>query len=851
MTEGKNKGIDTGDTGRFAPTGANYLLVIAVNEYEYHPQLSNCVRDAEELVNVLQKKYGFEPDRTTTLHDKDATLENIYNSLDKLTEHVTPNDNLLVYFSGHGYLHRPNKTGHFIPVDGRRWHQYLSHSNLLDLIRGINSFHTFLIIDSCFSGSLFISKEVRTTSLAKKVECLPSRWGLAAGQIETVEDGLHENHSPFAKALLGFLSANTHPLMPVSELIQHVKRVTSHNARQTPVGGVLFKTGDVGGEFVFHLRKSETQAWEETKNVATVAAYQKFLAIYPKGRYATEARRLMVEQEDTEAWQNALKKNTIVSYDAYLERYPNGKHQHKAWELLKSLEETKAWQLAQRRDTVSAYRKYLLDYPKSKHWEEAQTRIQDILSQEAWQSTQRANTIAAFKVYLKEFPQSTKAELARSRLQELEREAQAQQVQEDLQKREEIEATKTKVLHKNKKGVSGAFVTKKRGYFLPIILLLLFFLLPLTRHWFANKVRCLVVNTKSGQERIEACQQYLTKESFSKSSCFGVCVEDVDYKNAKQSRTYESLRIYIDKYKANASSPRYKEIFALLDSVACENINQNQSRIKRAISCHAYKTEFGSEGSCYQKCYTFLDAYDCEAAQNASDRKTAYLDYINNYGSRGKCYDDFQKAIEAGLPKVQKTMQNLKPEPENNVPAIVSDNTSKVPSSSRTCQTFSVDNQEFKAIKWGPLWWTAENMNKEGFVTWHQARKLCPTGWRLPCTQEVEHLIRELFSNPARAYVYITSADPRNCEFNLEFTGFQWALDMAPTDRGQAAGFWCWNENVPYGPQAGSYLFRKSEKAIETLLTTDKSMGLNCRCVKESKDYKKSSLRFMPCVGMP
>ena len=53
------------------------------------------------------------------------------------------------------------------------------------------------------------------TALAEVVEGLPSRWALAAGQIETVEDGLHGGHSPFAKVLLSFLDTNNSPMVPV------------------------------------------------------------------------------------------------------------------------------------------------------------------------------------------------------------------------------------------------------------------------------------------------------------------------------------------------------------------------------------------------------------------------------------------------------------------------------------------------------------------------------------------------------------------------------------------------------------------------------------------------------------
>ncbi len=344
MAKGKDKGIDLETAERSRPTGANYLLAIAINDYQHHPKLSNCVRDAEQLVKVLQEKYGFQPDHTVTLFDQEATAANLYIHLVELSQKVLPQDNVVVYFSGHGFYDRSDRTGHLVPVEapaGAVWH-YFSNANLVNRIRAINSFHTFLIVDSCFSGSLFASKDVGAAALAEVVEGLPSRWALAAGQIETVEDGLHGDHSPFAKALLSYLEANNSPLVPASELIQHVKRVTPHNARQTPVGGVLFKTGDVGGEFVFHLstRTDEDEAaWRKATALNTVAAYDDYLDAFPNGHHAEEAETRMeeLEQQDEEAWKQAASSKSVVGYRRYIRHSPRGKYVREARQRIREL----------------------------------------------------------------------------------------------------------------------------------------------------------------------------------------------------------------------------------------------------------------------------------------------------------------------------------------------------------------------------------------------------------------------------------------------------------------------------------------------------------------------------------
>ena len=247
------------------PKGINYLFAIAINKYVHAPQLGNCLKDAEDFISLLTTRYQFSSDHVIRLFDEQATLPNIYNQLKELSKKIKEQDNLIIYFSGHGYMDKSDKSGHLVPVDGAKdavW-TYMSNDNLLSRIRAIKSFHTFLIIDSCFSGTLFLNRSMDSSALAEEVGRFPSRWGLAAGRIEEVADGYHGENSPFAKAVLSFLKTNTSAKFPVSELIQYVKKVTPRNSDQTPIGGPIFKAGDMDGEFIFELQGSEVVAGKE------------------------------------------------------------------------------------------------------------------------------------------------------------------------------------------------------------------------------------------------------------------------------------------------------------------------------------------------------------------------------------------------------------------------------------------------------------------------------------------------------------------------------------------------------------------------------------------------------------
>ncbi|KAA3625662.1 MAG: hypothetical protein DWQ02_21385 [Bacteroidetes bacterium] len=256
---GKKRGLDIDKKTGKVSRGVNHLLAIAVNEYDHAPKLSNCIKDAEALVAELVSRYDFETENVETLFDAEATRVNVFKKLRQLKDRVKSKDNLLIYFAGHGVYDKDSNTGYLVPVEAapRNYWDFVSNADFLGLIRAIKSFHTFLLMDSCFSGTLFRSIDDDSTRLAENVEQFPSRWGLAAGRIEEVEDGWHGENSPFAKAVLQFLKTNENPKFPASELVQYTKRVIPRNAKQTPIGGPLFKLGDMNGEFVFYLKRDE------------------------------------------------------------------------------------------------------------------------------------------------------------------------------------------------------------------------------------------------------------------------------------------------------------------------------------------------------------------------------------------------------------------------------------------------------------------------------------------------------------------------------------------------------------------------------------------------------------------
>ena len=231
----------------------NFLLVIGINNYQYWPKLNNAVKDASDIATVLMGKYNFDFSNVTLIRDEQATRSTIYKGLRGLIEKVTPQDNLVIYFSGHGYFDPLLNEGYWIPVDAEvnSSGDYISNTEILRILGSINSQHTFLVADACFSGALFADSRRGYT---ENVEKFKSRWGLASGRLETVSDGAVGNNSPFAKRVIQFLRENEKDKFAVSEMIQYVKTQVAEDTNQTPIGNPLKALGDEGGELVFYKK---------------------------------------------------------------------------------------------------------------------------------------------------------------------------------------------------------------------------------------------------------------------------------------------------------------------------------------------------------------------------------------------------------------------------------------------------------------------------------------------------------------------------------------------------------------------------------------------------------------------
>jgi len=257
-------GLDASSDESRTPFKGGYYRALIIGNSIYKdrlgqwPSLKTAVSDARAVSELLSSQYGFSDVETL----ENATRRDVLKALEGLSKRALPDDSILVYYAGHGFLDDESRRGYWVPVDaeGTDSTTFLRNSTIRDELNLIarRSRHTLLISDSCFSGSLLrqgtrgISQVSDTQQYFKKVSNKKSVQIMTAGGVEFVDDNYQSSgHSPFTYFLLSELKNNDRKMLTVSELSNNVIKTVANNVEQVPEAGVLQGAGDELGEFIF------------------------------------------------------------------------------------------------------------------------------------------------------------------------------------------------------------------------------------------------------------------------------------------------------------------------------------------------------------------------------------------------------------------------------------------------------------------------------------------------------------------------------------------------------------------------------------------------------------------------
>lgn len=197
--------------------GRYYALIIGNQNYDQLESLKTPRYDAERAAKILRDKYGF-----TVQVIEDANDVAMLKALNDLNAVLKPNDNLLIYYAGHGYRLKSDKleSGYWLPRNADRPPNdtfWVPNEQITSHIGRLLAKRILVVADSCYAGllstdpSLFfldkvnapVSQDYLTFKLPKR-----SRLLIASGGDNPVLDEGGAGNSVFAKAFLDALEGN-------------------------------------------------------------------------------------------------------------------------------------------------------------------------------------------------------------------------------------------------------------------------------------------------------------------------------------------------------------------------------------------------------------------------------------------------------------------------------------------------------------------------------------------------------------------------------------------------------------------------------------------------------------------
>ncbi len=245
--------------------GRYYALVIGNQEYQFLEDLESPLTDAQRIRQLLQNRYGFD-----VFFLPNANQVQILSALNDLHERMTEQDNLLIYYAGHG--NRSNREdgrrqrSYWLPVDAEaerlvRWINNAVVSDHLDRIRARS---ILVLADSVFASSMVSdSSSLLLGSGQRQLSGDEIRAGLqrrariviSSGDERPVLDLTDRPHSLFSGSLIEVLESNQDVLrenMLFAQVAVNVRRrAAGAGSSQTPEMRPIRAAGHEGGDFYF------------------------------------------------------------------------------------------------------------------------------------------------------------------------------------------------------------------------------------------------------------------------------------------------------------------------------------------------------------------------------------------------------------------------------------------------------------------------------------------------------------------------------------------------------------------------------------------------------------------------
>ena len=243
--------------------GRYYALIIGNQDYHYLEDLRSPISDGRLLKRVLEERYGF-----SVLFVPNADQAGILNALNDLYEQVEPEDNLLIYYAGHGNRSQRENgrraRGYWLPVDAEadRLVRWINNAVISDHLDRIRARSILVVADSLFAATLISESsplllgsgaEELTEDAIRRGLGRRARVVISSGGEKPLLDERDPEHSLFARSLIDVLEENDGVLredMLFARVAVGVRRRSDHLPEpRTPEMRPIRAAGHEGGDF--------------------------------------------------------------------------------------------------------------------------------------------------------------------------------------------------------------------------------------------------------------------------------------------------------------------------------------------------------------------------------------------------------------------------------------------------------------------------------------------------------------------------------------------------------------------------------------------------------------------------
>ena len=245
--------------------GNYYALLIGNEDYDSLDNLETPINDIGRARRILTEKYGF-----TVFALANASNIAIMQAINDLSEILTEDDNLLIFFAGHGarQTRDDGERGFWLPRNAElppRNTYWVANEFITGHLARLEARRVLVVADSCYAGLLstepsvflfgadnpdYSDREFLEFKLDKR-----SRLLLTSGGDRPVLDSGSGGHSVFASALLDALEQNE-DLLSSPELFMRVRNQVEVDAErlgfaQRPELKTIKAAGHEVGDFFF------------------------------------------------------------------------------------------------------------------------------------------------------------------------------------------------------------------------------------------------------------------------------------------------------------------------------------------------------------------------------------------------------------------------------------------------------------------------------------------------------------------------------------------------------------------------------------------------------------------------